>query len=330
MAAAKDLVIGIDLGTSNSCVSILRDGKVEIMLDEEGSNIQPSVVHFQEDGTVMVGRAAKAQMITSAENTVYSSKRLIGRKYFSAEVKKAKAICPYEIIEGQNRSVLIKVRGREYTLQEISAFILKKMKKIAENHLKQEVRKAVVTVPAHPLTMATTKRGRDDDDAEAAMRAERKATITEAGLRILTAINQVITQLPADDDTLKLMHKIRDLATLEFASTYLRDYETRCRKKRVTTQVERISWVTYMKNRGVNINERSQQPSRIDIILGTWYADRHNNHNPPFGDDGLNLFTCAELDEWAMDAIKEYNEECSCKHPDFGWIPVELPKQPQD
>jgi molecular chaperone DnaK len=149
MAAAKDLVIGIDLGTSNSCVSILRDGKVEIMLDEEGSNIQPSVVHFQEDGTVMVGRAAKAQMITSSENTVYSSKRLIGRKYFSAEVKKAKAICPYEIIEGQNRSVLIKVRGREYTLQEISAFILKKMKKIAENHLKQEVRKAVVTVPAY-------------------------------------------------------------------------------------------------------------------------------------------------------------------------------------
>lgn len=142
-------VIGIDLGTSNSCVSIMQDGKVQVLLDEEGSNIQPSVVHFEEDGSVTVGRAAKARMITSAENTVYSSKRLIGRKFFSAEVKKAKAICPYDIIEGANRSVMLRVRGRDYTLQEISAFILKRMKKIAEDRLGHEVKKAVVTVPAY-------------------------------------------------------------------------------------------------------------------------------------------------------------------------------------
>ena len=142
-------VIGIDLGTSNSCVSVMRDGKIEVIKDSDGNCIQPSVVHFAEDGSVLVGHQGKAHMITSAENTVYSAKRLIGRKFFSSEVKKAKAVCPYEIIEGPNRSVMLSIRNTEYTLQEISAFILKKMKAIAEAHLGEEVTKAVVTVPAY-------------------------------------------------------------------------------------------------------------------------------------------------------------------------------------
>ncbi len=144
-----ELVIGIDLGTSNSCVGVMQEGHINVLPDEEGETIQPSVVHFAEDGTVLVGRAAKAHMITSAENTIFSAKRLIGRKSFSAEVKKAKAVCPYEIIEGPNRSVMIKVRGKEYTLQEISAFILKRMKQIAEKRLGTTIKKAVVTVPAY-------------------------------------------------------------------------------------------------------------------------------------------------------------------------------------
>ena len=138
---SNEYVIGIDLGTSNSCVAVMHDGKVEVIKDEEGQSIHPSVVHFKEDNSILVGRSAKAQMITSSENTVYSAKRLIGRKFFSSEVKKAKAVCPYEIVEGPNRSVMIQVRGRDYTLQEISAYILKRMKKIAEKHLGVEVKK---------------------------------------------------------------------------------------------------------------------------------------------------------------------------------------------
>ena len=124
-----EYVIGIDLGTSNSCVSVLRDGKMEVMKDKEGHAIQPSVVHFQQDGAVFVGRKAKIHQFTNPENTIFSAKRLIGRKFFSAEVKKAKAVCPYDIVEGPNRSVMLKVMDREYTLQEISAFILTHMKK---------------------------------------------------------------------------------------------------------------------------------------------------------------------------------------------------------
>lgn len=142
-------VLGIDLGTSNSCVAVMVDGVVKVIPDQHGSRIQPSVVHFSEDGSVSIGREAKKSIIIDPENTVYSVKRLIGRKFFSPEVKKARAICPYKITEGPDNSCLISIRGREYTLQEISALTLKKMKKIAEDYLGEEIQKAVVTVPAH-------------------------------------------------------------------------------------------------------------------------------------------------------------------------------------
>jgi molecular chaperone DnaK len=146
---ANDIAIGIDLGTSYSCVSILQDGKPTVIPNEWGEYNHASVVSFLDDGTVLVGNSAKKNIITNAENTVYSAKRLIGRYYFSDEVKKAQAVMPYKIVEGQNNAVRIEVRNKTYSLPEISALVLKEMKAIAESYLAREVTKAVVTVPAY-------------------------------------------------------------------------------------------------------------------------------------------------------------------------------------
>ncbi len=144
-----DIAVGIDLGTSYSCVSVVLDGKPTVIPNEWGELTHASVVSFLEDGSVLVGNSAKKNIITNAENTVYSAKRLIGRFFFSDEVKKAQSVMPYKIVEGQNNSVRIDVRGKNYSLPEISALVLKEMKAIAESYLGQPVKKAVVTVPAY-------------------------------------------------------------------------------------------------------------------------------------------------------------------------------------
>src|SRR5437868_12113411 len=126
---SDDIAIGIDLGTSYSCVAVCdENGVPQVLANEWGERTHASVVSFLEDGTVLVGNAAKKNIITNAENTVYSAKRLIGRYYFSDEVKKAQTVMPYKIIEGQNNSVRIVVRDRQYSLPEISAPVLKEMK----------------------------------------------------------------------------------------------------------------------------------------------------------------------------------------------------------
>jgi molecular chaperone DnaK len=144
-----EVAIGIDLGTSNSCVSIMRGGSVEVIPNAYGEATSASVVAFREDGEITVGNAAKANIIHAPSQTVYSSKRLIGRYFFSEEVKKARAICSYRIVEGPNHSVRIQIRDDQYSLPEVSAMVLKEMKAIAEAHLGQTVTKAVVTVPAY-------------------------------------------------------------------------------------------------------------------------------------------------------------------------------------
>jgi molecular chaperone DnaK len=144
-----DVAVGIDLGTSNSCVALARGLQVEVMPNAYGEHTSASVVAFKEDGAIVVGNAAKANIIHDPLNTVYSSKRLIGRYFFSEEVKKAQAVCSYRIVEGPNHSVRIQMRGDQYSLPEISALILKEMKAISEAHLGHEVTKAVVTVPAY-------------------------------------------------------------------------------------------------------------------------------------------------------------------------------------
>jgi len=144
-----DVAIGIDLGTSNSCVAIARGDRVEVIPNAYGENTSASVVSFKEDGGVVVGNAAKARIIHDPPNTVSSSKRLIGRYFFSEEVKKAQAICSYRIVEGPNHSVRIHIHDHSYSLPEISAMVLKEMKTIAEASLGHPVSKAVVTVPAY-------------------------------------------------------------------------------------------------------------------------------------------------------------------------------------
>jgi molecular chaperone DnaK len=141
-------VIGIDLGTSYSCVATVQDGVPVVISNEWGERTHASVVTFLDDGRALVGNEAKRRIITNPETTVYSAKRLIGRYYFSEEVKKAKSLCPYEIVEGPNSSVRIKVRDRVFSLPEVSAFVLREMKQIAENYLGRPVSRAVVTVPA--------------------------------------------------------------------------------------------------------------------------------------------------------------------------------------
>ncbi|MEM6786576.1 MAG: molecular chaperone DnaK [Myxococcota bacterium] len=146
----EERVIGIDLGTTNSCVALVQDGVPDVIPNRGGYKTTPSMVAITEAGKRLVGHIAKRQAITNAENTVYTAKRLIGRKFDSAPVKSALETCSYEIIEGPHGDVRIKLREALYSVPEISAMILQEMKLIADEHLKGDnVEKAVITVPAY-------------------------------------------------------------------------------------------------------------------------------------------------------------------------------------
>jgi molecular chaperone DnaK len=144
-----EIAVGIDLGTSNSCVSTARGGKVEVLANAYGEHVTASVVAFDEEGCIAVGNTAKANVIHDPLNTVSSAKRLIGRYFFSEEVKKAQAVYSYGIVEGPGHSLRIQIRDEQFSIPEISAMVLREMKTIAEDHLGQEVQKAVITVPAY-------------------------------------------------------------------------------------------------------------------------------------------------------------------------------------
>jgi molecular chaperone DnaK len=143
--AEKRQVIGIDLGTTFSVVSVMEGGEPKVIVNEEGARTTPSVVGFTKDGEVLVGQVAKRQAITNPENTIFSIKRFMGRRY--AEVRDEKV--PYKVVADSNGNARVEVRGRQYTPQEISAFILQKLKKSAEAYLGRSVDEAVITVPAY-------------------------------------------------------------------------------------------------------------------------------------------------------------------------------------
>jgi molecular chaperone DnaK len=145
---AKQIAMGIDLGTSNSCVAIVEEGVPKVIANEWGERTHASVVSFLDDGGILVGNDAKKHIITNPRNTVYSAKRLIGRYFFSEEVKKAASISGYEIVEGPNNGVRIKVGDKAHAVPEISAMILKEMRAIVEAHVGHPVTQAVITVPA--------------------------------------------------------------------------------------------------------------------------------------------------------------------------------------
>ncbi len=142
-------VIGIDLGTTNSCVAIMEGGDPNVLANAEGTRTTPSVAAVSESGERLVGQIAKRQAITNPENTIFAVKRLIGRRHDDAMVQKAMKVLPYKIVNSDNGDAWVEIRGKQYSPAEISGFILQKMKQTAEDYLGEKVTEAVVTVPAY-------------------------------------------------------------------------------------------------------------------------------------------------------------------------------------
>ena len=142
-------IIGIDLGTTNSCVAIIEGGKPRVIENSEGDRTTPSIVAFTKDNEVLVGQSAKRQAVTNPKNTLYAIKRLIGRKYDDQVVKKDVGMVPYKIVKAGNGDAWVEVNSKEMAPPEISARVLQKMKKTAEDYLGEEVKEAVITVPAY-------------------------------------------------------------------------------------------------------------------------------------------------------------------------------------
>jgi len=142
-------IIGIDLGTTNSCVSIMEGNTTKVIENSEGARTTPSIVAYQEDGEVLVGASAKRQAVTNPKNTLYAIKRLIGRKFTEKEVQKDIDLMPYSIVAADNGDAWVEVRGKKLSAQQVSADILRKMKKTAEDYLGEPVTEAVITVPAY-------------------------------------------------------------------------------------------------------------------------------------------------------------------------------------
>jgi molecular chaperone DnaK len=142
-------VIGIDLGTTNSCVAIMESGDPTVLANSEGSRTTPSVVAFTDSGERLVGQIARRQAITNPENTIFAVKRLIGRRSDDPMVQKAAKVLPYKVVRNENGDAWVEIRGKQYSPAEISAFILQKMKQTAEDYLGEKVTEAVITVPAY-------------------------------------------------------------------------------------------------------------------------------------------------------------------------------------
>ena len=142
-------IIGIDLGTTNSCVAIIENGQPKVIENSEGSRTTPSIVAYTDEDEVLVGAPAKRQAVTNPKNTISAVKRLIGRRYQDAEVQKAIKLVPYKIVQATNGDAWVEVRGKKMAPPEISAQVLTKMKKTAEDYLGEPVTEAVITVPAY-------------------------------------------------------------------------------------------------------------------------------------------------------------------------------------
>ena len=168
-------VIGIDLGTTNCCIAVMEGGKPKVITSREGARTTPSIVAFTQRSEKLIGQIAKRQALTNPQNTIYAVKRLIGRKYDSSEVQKARQIVPYQIEPAQNGDAWIRVRDRDYSPQEISAYLLTRLKEMAEDYLGTEVSEAVITVPAYF----------DDSQRQATKDAGRIA-----GLNVLRIVNE--------------------------------------------------------------------------------------------------------------------------------------------
>jgi molecular chaperone DnaK len=168
-------ILGIDLGTTNCCVAVVEGATPQVLTNREGSRTTPSIVGFTEDGERLVGQIAKRQAITNPMNTVFAVKRLCGRKYDADETQHAREVLPYEIVRAVNGDVKIRARSREYSPEEISAFVLREIKEFSEEALGEEIAEAIITVPAYF----------DDAQRQATRDAGRIA-----GLEVLRIINE--------------------------------------------------------------------------------------------------------------------------------------------
>ncbi|HEX2652922.1 MAG TPA: Hsp70 family protein, partial [Xanthobacteraceae bacterium] len=142
-------VIGIDLGTTNSCVAVMDGATPRVIENAEGMRTTPSIVAFSDDGERLTGQPAKRQAVTNPEDTFFAVKRLIGRRYDDPMVEKDKKLVPYNIVRASNGDAWVEADGKQYSPSQISAFILQRMKETAEAHLGQKVEQAVITVPAY-------------------------------------------------------------------------------------------------------------------------------------------------------------------------------------
>jgi len=142
-------IIGIDLGTTNSCVAVMEGGKPKVIENAEGARTTPSIVAYTDDGEVLCGASAKRQAVTNAKNTLFAVKRLIGRRFEEKEVQKDIDLMPYKIVKADNNDAWVEVRGKKMAPPQVSAEVLRKMKKTAEDYLGEEVTEAVITVPAY-------------------------------------------------------------------------------------------------------------------------------------------------------------------------------------
>ncbi|NBX00776.1 MAG: molecular chaperone DnaK, partial [Methylophilaceae bacterium] len=142
-------IIGIDLGTTNSCVAVMEGGKPRVIENAEGGRTTPSIIAYQDDGEILTGAPAKRQAVTNPKNTLFAVKRLIGRRFDEKEVQKDINLMPYSIAKADNGDAWVEVRGNKMAPPQISAEVLRKMKKTAEDYLGEEVTEAVITVPAY-------------------------------------------------------------------------------------------------------------------------------------------------------------------------------------
>jgi molecular chaperone DnaK len=168
-------VVGIDLGTTNSCVAVMDGDQAVVIANAEGARTTPSVIGFAQSGERLVGQAARRQAMTNPENTIYAVKRLMGRKYEDAEVQRHLLTCPYEIVAAENGDAHVRVRGRDFSPPEVSALVLQKMRQTAEDWLGDQITEAVITVPAY------------FDDAQ---RQATKDAGRIAGLNVLRIVNE--------------------------------------------------------------------------------------------------------------------------------------------
>jgi len=187
-------VIGIDLGTTNSCVAVMEGTTPKVIENAEGMRTTPSIVAFTDDGERLVGQPAKRQAVTNPENTIFAVKRLIGRRYDDPTVEKDKKLVPYKIVRAGNGDAWVEIDGKPYSPSQISAFTLQKMKETAESYLGQKVEQAVITVPASRFYASSTSRPRRrSPTASTRARPARSRSMTSAAARSTFRCSRSVT-----------------------------------------------------------------------------------------------------------------------------------------